>query len=331
MTIEQQEPVFTYDESVLGQEAEAGTAEVTREMIAKYCDILSETNPMYTDEAWAKQHSPYGGLTAPPSFVTCLTARSGLNPKVKFGNSTFLGGRNIEVFEPVFPGDRISMTESIVDVYAKTGRTGTMVFAIRRMTYRNQHGKVVTISDTSSLYRETSTVASAGASEREAATPTVVTHPARDVDGQRHIEDVEPADEFEGVWDVTKEQVGGYLVVGRPADYQPPANANASYFLDDAAASKNGLSRPIAHGGLSTAVCMRLVTDWMGPRGWLKRIDTSFRRPAMHGDHLRILGLVTDVDTSGPEAVAKIDVYLENERGERPIQGVATVILPSRG
>jgi hypothetical protein len=50
----------------------------------------------------------------------------------------------------------------------------------------------------------------------------------------------------------------------------------------------------------------------------------------MHGDRLRVVGLVTDVNDSGPEATAKVDVYLENEKGERPIQGVAEISLPRR-
>jgi acyl dehydratase len=331
MTIEQQP--FTYDESVVGVEVDAGRAEVTRELIAAYCETLGETNPLWTDDAWATSQGPYGGIIAPPALVTNLPARSGINPKVKFGNSTFLGGRRIEVFELVRPDDTITMREQIKDVYAKTGRTGTMVFAIRRVSYYNQHGQLVTISDTSSLYRETSKVAPAGAAEPAPEEPELPHHRARDVEGQRTIEDIEPADEFEGTWEVTKEQVAGYLALGRlaapaPAGAAPP---NASYFLDDTTAANNGLTRPIAHGGLSTAICMRLITDWIGPRGRLNSIDASFRRPAMHGDRLRIVGLVTDVDTGGPEATAKIDVYLENERGDRPIQGVAEIALPRRG
>src|SRR5690348_14259024 len=118
MTTQQEEPVFTYDETAVGVEVEAGSVEVTREMIARYCENLGETNPLWTDDAWAAT-GPYEGIIAPPNFVTVLPARSGLNPKVKFGNSTFLGGRRIEVLAPVRPGDTISMREQIRDVYAK--------------------------------------------------------------------------------------------------------------------------------------------------------------------------------------------------------------------
>jgi len=325
VTTEQGE-LFTFDRSAVGIEVDAGVIPVTREAIANYCAALEETNPLWIDDAWAAT-GPYGGIIAPPAFVTTLPARSGLNPKVKFGNSTFLGGRKIQAFEPVRPGDTITIREEIQEPFAKTGRTGTMVFAIRRLTYRNQHGRTVAISETSSLYRQTTAVAGSNAPEP---TPgrTVLTHAARSVQGQRYAEDVEPADEFEGTWDVTRDMVAAFLELGRNPNAPPPANA--SYFLDATAAGNNGLERPVAHGGLSTAICMRLVTDWIGPRGWLRSIDASFRRPAMHGDHLRVLGLVTDVAEGADGATLKIDVYLENERGDRPIQGVAEVTLPHR-
>ena len=137
----------------MGVVADAGTIEVTREMIARYCEVLGETNPLWTDDARAAA-GPYGGIIAPPGFVSVLPARSQLNPKVKFGNSTFLGGRRIDAYAPVRPGDRISCREQITDVYAKTGRTGTMVFAIRRISYVNQDEVTVGVCDTSMLYRE---------------------------------------------------------------------------------------------------------------------------------------------------------------------------------
>jgi acyl dehydratase len=324
--------LFTFDHSAVGVEVDAGVVTVTREAIAAYCAALEETNPLWTDAAWAAS-GPYGGIIAPPAFVTTLPARSGLNPRVKFGNSTFLGGRRIEAFEPVHPGDTITIREEVQEPFAKTGRTGTMVFAIRRVTYRNQHRRTVAVAETSTLYRQTTAVAASSAPEAPPG-PTVITHAARPVRGQRYFGDVEPADEFEGTWDVTREMVAAFLNLSRNPN--APTPPNASYFLDPTAAANNGLERPVAHGGLSTAICMRLVTDWIGPRGWLRSIDASFRRPAMHGDHLRVLGLVTDVTdvtdatdgATGPTLT--IDVSLENERGERPIQGVAEVTLPRR-
>ncbi len=47
---------------------------VSREKIAKFCETISETNPIFTDDEAAKK-GPYGGIVAPPGFAT--TFRNG--------------------------------------------------------------------------------------------------------------------------------------------------------------------------------------------------------------------------------------------------------------
>ena len=63
------------------------------------------------------------------------------------------------------------------------------------------------------------------------------------------------------------------------------------------------------------------------PLGHIVALDVSYRRPVLHGDKLRSLALVTDAETS-PRV--HLDLSLENERGERPLQGTAVVELPTR-
>ena len=89
-----------------------------------------------------------------------------------------------------------------------------------------------------------------------------------------------------------------------------------------------GAEGPIIPGVMSFALLSRLVTDWMGADGHLDNLDVSFRRPIAHGDALRLVALVTDTDTAA--ASVKLDVYIENARGERPLQGTAVVALPRR-
>lgn len=141
---------------------------------------------------------------------------------------------------------------------------------------------------------------------------------------QRYFEEVDPGDEFEEWWTAEPEHVFAYLGVGLPG------MAEQGRFREEQAARALGLERPIVPGTMSTAVLTRLVTDWMGPHGTLHYIDVDFRRPVMHGDRLRVLALVTDVHEEAGRPTVKLDVYLENDRGERPLQGVAEVELPRR-
>ena len=56
------------------------------------------------------------------------------------GNASFAAGTEFEFIEPVRAGDTIRVTAEVRDVYAKTGRSGMMVFAVYRSKYTNQRG-----------------------------------------------------------------------------------------------------------------------------------------------------------------------------------------------
>ena len=145
---------FEYDQSVIGVDVELGSLEVTAEMIAAYCEALGDTNPLHTD-AEAAAAGPYGGIVAPPGLLSALSfGRGGLDPKVKFGNTEFFAGSRLEIFEPIRPGDAITATTRVKEVYPKTGRSGTMVFVVSRTTYTNQHGQQVAVTEQSQVRRE---------------------------------------------------------------------------------------------------------------------------------------------------------------------------------
>ncbi|MBM4415362.1 MAG: hypothetical protein FJ035_03700 [Chloroflexi bacterium] len=141
---------------------------------------------------------------------------------------------------------------------------------------------------------------------------------------QRYFEDIDPGDEFEESWEALPEHVQQYVTLGQ-------RNLETmGRFRDAAGAREVGLQRPIVPGMMSLAVLTRLVTDWMGPQGRLQTMDVDFRRPVQQGDTLRVLGLITDTHEDDGRPIVKLDVYLENDRGERPLQGVAIVELPRR-
>jgi acyl dehydratase len=140
---------------------------------------------------------------------------------------------------------------------------------------------------------------------------------------QRYIEDVEPGDEFEESWQATPEAVRLYMTTRRGA-----IGGVDPLELDDDDRPRPGFDRPIVPGPMSLAVLTRVVTDWMGPLGRLRSIDVDYRRPVYRDDALRVIALVTDTAEDG--ATVRLDVYFQNERGERPLQGIAVVELPQR-
>lgn len=127
-----EEPVFEYDESVIGIEEEVGTITVEAETVSRYCELMGETNPLYTEQGFV-----------PPSYLQRMRFRGGPDPKVKFGNTGFHAGSRMELLKPVKVGQTLTGWAQAKEVYAKTGRSGTMVFTVWETTFTNQDGLVV--------------------------------------------------------------------------------------------------------------------------------------------------------------------------------------------
>jgi acyl dehydratase len=137
-----------FDRSILDQVFdETSFPPITKEEILEFAAALGEANPLYTDEVAAAQ-GPYGGLVAPPTFVTKLRAKK-FTPEhlPRFGKTGFDGGRDLELYAPVRPGDVLTMVSKIHDIYEKTGRTGSMYFTVIRNEVTNQKGEKVAVID----------------------------------------------------------------------------------------------------------------------------------------------------------------------------------------
>jgi acyl dehydratase len=137
-----------FDRSILGQVFDETTfPPVSKEEILEFAAALGEKNPLYTDEAAAAQ-GPYGGLVAPPTFVTKLRAKK-FTPEhlPRFGKTGFDGGRDLEMYAPIRPGDTLTMVSTIHEIYEKTGRTGSMYFIVIRNEVKNQKGEKVAVID----------------------------------------------------------------------------------------------------------------------------------------------------------------------------------------
>lgn len=142
-----------YDPSVIGKEEVIGEFDITREQIAAYCEAVGETNPLYTDEEVAKK-GPHGGIIAPPGIVHSISMGNGPDAKINFGNTGFHAGEKMEVIAPMFPGDHITATIHVKELYEKTGRTGGMLFEVRRTIFKNQKGEPVVACEKSFVRRE---------------------------------------------------------------------------------------------------------------------------------------------------------------------------------
>lgn len=145
MTSESTEVQFEYDKSVVGVDVELGSFEITPEQVKAYCQALDDTNPLYAD-----------GVIAPPGIFSSVSFGRGqaLDAKVQFGNASFMAGQRMEFHGPVRSGQTYTAKTQVKEVYSKTGRSGTMVFVVRRTEFTDAEGNLVAASEQSQVHRE---------------------------------------------------------------------------------------------------------------------------------------------------------------------------------
>jgi acyl dehydratase len=135
---------INYDPALIGRVFEnTEPVPVTAEMISTFCGAIGERNPIHTDPEAAK-NGPYGTLTAPPSFaVTFRNGQHFFQHVPRFGKQGFDAGKDVAFLAPIHPGDKITLSSHVKEIYEKTGRTGSMAFVIVRTTLKNQNGEEV--------------------------------------------------------------------------------------------------------------------------------------------------------------------------------------------
>ena len=83
--------------------------------------------------------------------------------------------------------------------------------------------------------------------------------------------------------------------------------------------------------GFLQAALVRVVTDWMGDAGFLRKLYFEMRRQQRPGDTMACKGRVTERYRKDGEGWVELDVWAENGREGVTTPGKAWVILPSRG
>ncbi len=96
----------------------------------------------------------------------------------------------------------------------------------------------------------------------------------------------------------------------------------------DPAAAGERLGQPdaIQSGHHRTALLARMVTDWLGSRGWLRRLEVRHAGLVRAGDTVRCEGRVRRVGAS-PQGVTtvEVDLWAVGRDGRRVSEGAALV------
>jgi acyl dehydratase len=98
--------------------------------------------------------------------------------------------------------------------------------------------------------------------------------------------------------------------------------------MDDEAGRAAGYPSAFGQGNLQWAYLHDVVRQWMGDDGRIERMACSFRGANVKGQTVTARGRVTAVAEDGGRRVVDLEVWTENDAGERLAPGTARVSFP---
>jgi 3-hydroxybutyryl-CoA dehydratase len=107
-------------------------------------------------------------------------------------------------------------------------------------------------------------------------------------------------------------------------------NTQQLHYDRDHVREHNGLRTFIASGAYRQALLIRTLTDWIGPRGRLRKISVRHTYSTFEGDLMRFSGQVIEKSTDRSEAWIACDIKGINQENREILIGHCTLLLPIR-
>ncbi|MGH7367121.1 MAG: MaoC family dehydratase [Candidatus Rokuibacteriota bacterium] len=103
-----------------------------------------------------------------------------------------------------------------------------------------------------------------------------------------------------------------------------------SIHSDEAWAREKGFRTTLAQGMMSTAYASELMTRFLGA-GFVKggTLSMAFIKPVYAGDRLTVHGVVKETRPEGAGTRVVVEVWCENQQGEKTAAGTASGLRPS--
>jgi acyl dehydratase len=138
-----------------------------------------------------------------------------------------------------------------------------------------------------------------------------------------YFDDVAVGDELPPLVKGPIQQIQLTRYAGASGDFNP-------IHQDDEFAKAAGMGGVFAHGMLSMGFVGQLVTDWAGPAA-VRKLGVRFAAIVRLKDTVTCRGRVLAKSSKDDVHLVDLEVWAENQRGEKVVTGKATVALPTRG
>jgi acyl dehydratase len=296
--------IMVLDQSLVGHETEPDRAVMTAGDIRAFADAIGDSNPIFRDEAAAKQ-AGFAHIPVPPTFITRLRvpfAEAGLDPM----RSQILHTEQEYAYtRPLLSGDTVVGRHRIASI-RQSGRGDLAIMTLEQFVDDIDGERIATGKATLLVRSNTSAGAAAGGGQ-----PKARSTPAKSSEG---LDD----STLKLVKHVTQEQIDAYADVS--GDHNP-------IHINPEAARAVGLDGTIAHGMLNMAFVGQMLTDWLSQQlagsGWVSRLRVRFQAMVRPNDTIDCYGRLTE----RRESLQALDVLIKNRQGEQVISGDADMTL----
>jgi acyl dehydratase len=137
-----------------------------------------------------------------------------------------------------------------------------------------------------------------------------------------YFDDVKVGDELPPLVKGPIQQIQLTRYAGASGDFNP-------IHQDDEFAKAAGMGGVFAHGMLSMGFVGQVVTDWAGPAA-VRKLNVRFAGLVRLKDTITCRGRVLAKSSKDDTHLVDLEVWAENQKGEKVVTGKATVALPSR-
>ena len=141
--------------------------------------------------------------------------------------------------------------------------------------------------------------------------------------GKVYFEDVKVGDELPPLVKGPIQQIQLTRYAGASGDFNP-------IHQDDEFAKAAGMGGVFAHGMLSMGFVGQALTDWAGA-GAVRKFGVRFAAIVRLKDVVTCRGRVLGKSSKDDVNLVDLEVWAENQKGEKVVTGKATVTLPTRG
>jgi acyl dehydratase len=341
--------------------------EASRDNIRHWAHGIGDDNPLWCDPAYAAT-TDYGRLLAPPSFIFPLNRSFSGYVGGLAGVHAMFAGIDVTWHRPMMLGDQFTTRVWLKDlVEHQTRFAGRSIQQIYRCEFYNQNHDLVAEGDSWCFRTERDTARERGTKydevkqkapvhyTREELARIFAHYEAEEIRGAnpRYIEEVKAGDQLptmvKGPMTVTgfiafAQGWGGLYIRANKLAWKQlqkhPGLGIANKFgipdvpervhWEDDLATLVGTPAAYDYGPERCSWMSHHLTNWIGDRGFLRRLEVKIRRHNPVGDTLYIKGEVKRTFEENGAHYAEIAQQATNQDGALSVLASAIVRLPSR-